>query len=87
MDNIAAILKLGELGLLALVLIGIWRLAKPAMEGWLLQNRQLVDHLLEMTKALENLNADHREITELLRGFNGKKGEHNERTKRITEEP
>ncbi len=72
MDNIAAILKLGELGLLAMVLIGIWRLAKPAVEGWLLQNRQLIDYLLEMTKALEILNADHREITELLRGFNGK---------------
>jgi len=71
-DNIATILKLGELGLLAVVLIGIWRLAKPVVEGWLLQNRQLVDHLLEMTKALEILNADHREITELLRGFNGK---------------
>lgn len=72
MDNIATILKLGELGLLALVLMGIWRLAKPAMEGWLLQNRQLVDHLLEMTKALEGLNADHEEITTLLRNLNGK---------------
>ena len=72
MDNIEAILKLGELGLLALVLVGIWRLAKPAMEGWLLQNRQLVDHLLAMTKALEGLNADHKEITNLLRSLNGK---------------
>ena len=72
MDNIAAILKFGELGLLALVLIGIWRLAKPAVEGWLLQNRQLIDHLLEMTKALENLNADHEQITILLRRLNGK---------------
>jgi len=57
---------------LALVLVGIWRLAKPAMEGWLLQNRQLVDHLLEMTKALESLNADHKEITTVLRRLNGK---------------
>ena len=79
MDNIAAILKLGEVGLLALVLIGVWRLAKPAMEGWLLQNRQLVDHLLEMTKALslisvqlEELHSDHKEIAETLRRLNGK---------------
>lgn len=72
MDNIEAIMKLGELGLLAAVLAGIWKLAKPAMEGWLLQNRQLVDHLLEMTKALEGLNADHKEITTLLQSLNGK---------------
>ena len=72
MDNIAAILKFGELGLLALVLVGGWKLARPAIEGWLLQNRQLLDHLLEMTKALEGLNADHREITDLLRSLNGK---------------
>ena len=72
MDNIPAILKLGELSLLALVLVGIWRLAKPAMDGWLLQNRQLVDHLLEMTKALEILNAGHREIVEVLRRLNGR---------------
>lgn len=79
MDNLAAILKLGELSLLGLVLVGIWRLAEPAMEGWLLQNRQLVDHLLEMTKALslisvqlEELHSDHKEIASLLEKLNGR---------------
>ena len=82
MDNIPAILKLGELSLLALVLVGIWRLAKPAMDGWLLQNRQLLDHLLEMTKALalvnaqlEELHTDHKEVTKLLYRLNGKTDE------------
>ena len=79
MDNVAAILKFGELGLLALVLIGGWKLAKPAVEAWLAQYGQLVDHLLQMTEALalmnaqlEELHKDHKEVTELLRHLNGK---------------
>lgn len=90
MDDIASLLKLGELGLLLAVLVGIWRLAKPtldsgiemaksAVEGWLKQNRQLMDYLLKMTEALallnagmEELHADHKEIAELLRSLNGK---------------
>ncbi len=79
MDNIAAILKFGELGLLALVLVGGWKLAKPAVEAWLAQYRQLIDHLLKMTEALalmnaqlEELHIDHKEVTELLRSLNGK---------------
>lgn len=73
MDDIATLLKLGELGLLTAVLVGIWRLAKPALEsmvemaksavgGWLKQNRQLMDYLLKMTEALTLLNAGMEEL-------------------------
>ncbi len=81
MDNntIATILKFGELGLLTLVLVGGWKLAKPAVEAWLAQYQQLIDHLLKMTEALSLMNAqleelhiDHKEVTELLRSLNGK---------------
>ena len=79
MDSIAAILKLGELGLLGLVLWGSWKLAKPVVDSWLEQYRELLKFLLEMTTALtllnagmEELHADHQEITELLRNLNGK---------------
>jgi len=77
--DVATILKFGELGLLALVLIGGWKLAKPAIEGWLVQYRQLMEYVLSATKALALINAqlqelhvDHKEITNLLRKLNGK---------------
>lgn len=42
--DIATILKFGELGLLALVLVGGWKLAKPAIETWLTQYQQLMEY-------------------------------------------
>ena len=78
--DIATLLKLGEFSLLTLVLIGGWKLARPAVEAWLAQYQQLIDHLLKMTEALalmnaqlEELHKDHGEITEILRDLNGKK--------------
>ncbi len=90
MDDLATILKVGEISILLIVLVGIWKLARPtltsavemmqaAIEGWLEQNRRLMDYLLKMTEALslmnaqlEELHTDHKEITELLRNLNGK---------------
>lgn len=77
MDNIATIAKLGELGILGLVLVsvlvGVWKLARPALgawsemvksavEAWLEQNQRLLDYLLKMTEALSLMNAQLEEL-------------------------
>lgn len=53
-----SIINGSALGVLILVLIGGWKLIKPAMDSWLEQYRQLLNIVLELTTALALINAN-----------------------------
>jgi len=48
----------GALILLSAVMIGGWRIAKPAVDAWLKQYQALLDYTLEMTRILATINVN-----------------------------
>lgn len=56
--TLKSIIDGGELVLLFLVLVGGWRLIKPAMNSWLEQYQQLLDVVLKLTTALALINVN-----------------------------
>jgi len=79
-------IQAGAMLLLAIVMVGGWKIAKPAVDNWMKQYSALLDYTLEMTKAmgeinanLQRLNASHdkheveseRRHGELVRGLGG----------------
>lgn len=55
---IKSIVEGSTLVLLTLVLVGGWKLIKPAVNGWLEQYQQLLNVVLELTTALALINAN-----------------------------
>jgi len=53
-----AIVQGGALLLLAAVMVGGWKIAKPAVDNWMKQYSALLDYTLEMTKAMGEINAN-----------------------------
>lgn len=56
--TLKSVLEGTALVLLTLVLIGGWRIIKPAVDSWLKQYQQLLDVVLKLTTALALINVN-----------------------------
>jgi len=53
-----ALVQGGAFLLLAAVMVGGWKIIKPAVDSWMKQYTALLDYTLEMTKAMGEINAN-----------------------------
>lgn len=72
-EIVRVILDYGDTGLLLLVLLGLFALAKPVTKAWASLATELAETLRKTTERLDTLSKTQEEILEYVRRLNGKR--------------
>lgn len=77
--TLKSVTDIGALVLLFLVLVGGWKILKPAVDGWLEQYQQLLNVVLELTTALALINTNLEQTIKAQEEISNRLGNHEEK--------